>query len=207
MNSTQNKGSIYWIVALSLIILDQVSKYYVKTHFYLGEEVMVIPNWFRLSFTENPGVAFGLEMGGEIGKYALSIFRIIFSFLICYFLFQKIREGEHKGILWATVLVIAGAIGNAIDGIFYGSIFTASSFHMPNHAELVSFGNGYSSLLQGKVVDFFYFPMIDSVYPEWVPYLGGRPFKFFNAIFNVADSCITIGLGIFLIFLRKSNLK
>lgn len=203
----RNNGIVFWILALVLIIIDQVSKIYVKTHFHLGEEVIVIPNWFRLSFTENPGVAFGLEYGGEMGKYALSIFRVLFSIGIILFLHFKIKAGEHKGILFATSLILAGAIGNVIDGVFYGSIFSVSSFHNPNLAEFVPFGTGYSSLLQGKVVDFFYFPLIDSIYPDWVPSLGGQPFRFFNAIFNVADSCITVGLGVFLFFLRKTDLN
>lgn len=207
MQSLTKSGKYYWVLVLGLILIDQLSKIYVKTHFYLGEEVVVIPNWFRLSFTENQGVAFGMEWGGELGKYILSIFRIIFSGVIAYMLLKKIREGEHKGILIAGSLILAGAIGNVIDGIFYGTIFSGSSYHMSNVATFVPFGQGYSTLLQGKVVDFFYFPLINSVYPDWFPMVGGHPFSFFNAIFNVADSCITIGLALFLIFMNKSSFK
>jgi signal peptidase II len=201
--TTKNSGKVYWILAICLIIIDQASKIYVKTHFFLGEEVMVMPTWFRLAFTENPGVAFGMQWGGEIGKYCLSIFRILFSFGIIWFLKEKIAQREHKGILFATSLILAGAVGNVIDGIFYGTIFSVSSFHTPNLATFVPFGTGYASLLQGKVVDMLYFPMFDGVFPNWFPIWGGQPFMFFNAIFNVADSCISVGLVIFLWFLRK----
>jgi signal peptidase II len=195
----------YFLLVLILILIDQWSKIYVKTHFYLGEEVIVIPNWFRLSFTENQGVAFGMEWGGELGKYILSIFRIVFSVFIAYFLTKKIVSGEKKGVLIAGSLILAGAIGNVIDGVFYGAIFSNSSYHMSNVATWMPFGHGYSSVLQGKVVDFFYFPLINSVFPDWIPVIGGQPFSFFNAIFNVADSCISIGLGLFLINLPKTS--
>ncbi len=203
----KNSGWKYWFLIIILIAIDQLSKIYIKTNFFIGEEVVVFPNWFKLNFTENPGVAFGMEWGGAAGKYFLSIFRVVFSGAICWFLYSKIREKEHKGILIAISLILAGAIGNALDGVFYGSIFSPSYHHMNNVANFVPIGTGYSSLLQGKVVDFFYFPLFETVYPDWVPYFGGHPFRFFNAIFNVADSCITIGLIIFLIFLRKSSMK
>lgn len=198
---------IYWGLVIVLILIDQVVKIYVKTHFFLGEEVMVIPTWFRLAFTENPGVAFGMEWGGMTGKYVLSIFRITFSIFIAYFLNKNIKLKEHPGILFSGVLILAGAVGNVIDGVFYGTIFTASSYHMPNVATFTSFGEGYAPLLQGKVVDMFYFPLFDGVFPNWIPIVGGHPFSFFNAIFNVADTCISIGLALFLLFLRKSTIK
>lgn len=206
MFSTEKKyQKIYWIAVILLILVDQVSKIYVKTHFYLGEDVTVFPNWFRILFTENPGVAFGMTWGGIMGKYLLSIFRIVFSIVIAYVLHINIRKREHPGILIAGVLILAGAVGNVIDGIFYGVIFNASSFHMPNVATFVPIGQGYAPLLQGKVVDMFYFPLYDGIFPDWMPKVGGQPFSFFNAIFNVADACITIGLGFLLIFMRKSR--
>jgi signal peptidase II len=188
---------IYWFVVVLLIFIDQASKIYVKTHFQFGEEVMVIPTWFRLVFTENPGVAFGMEWGGTIGKYCLSVFRIIFSIVIAFFLYKNIQKKEHKGLLIAGVLILAGAIGNVIDGICYGAIFSASDFHIRNVAQFVPFGTGYAPLLQGKVVDMFYFPLYDGILPN------GQPFSFFNAIFNVADACISVGLVLLLIFMRK----
>jgi signal peptidase II len=203
MNQRKNYAWIYWLLVIILITIDQASKIYVKTHFYMGEEVMVIPTWFRLVFTENPGVAFGMEWGGTIGKYFLSVFRIVFSVVIAFFLYKSIQKKEHKGLLIAGVLILAGALGNVIDGIFYGAIFSASSYHLSNVAEFVSFSQGYAPLLQGKVVDMFYFPLFDGVFPSWIPIYGGQPFSFFNAIFNVADACISIGLVLLLIFMRK----
>jgi signal peptidase II len=197
MNQSRSNAWIYWLSVIVLIAIDQASKIYVKTHFHMGEEVMVIPTWFRLVFTENPGVAFGMEWGGAVGKYFLSVFRIIFSIVIAYFLYKNIQKREHKGLLIAGVLILSGAIGNVIDGIFYGAIFSASSFHMLNLAEFVPFGTGYAPLLQGKVVDMFYFPLYDGILPN------GQPFSFFNAIFNVADACISVGLVLLLIFMRK----
>lgn len=194
---------IYWLAVVLLIAIDQASKIYVKTHFHMGEEVMVIPTWFRLVFTENPGVAFGMEWGGTIGKYFLSIFRMGFSAVIAFFLYKNIQKREHKGLLIAGVLILAGAVGNVIDGIFYGAIFSASSFHLPNVAEFVPFGHGYAPLLQGKVVDMFYFPLFDGQFPHWLPIYGGQPFSFFNAIFNVADACISVGLVLLLLFMNK----
>ncbi|MFN9979914.1 MAG: signal peptidase II, partial [bacterium] len=114
---------------------------------------------------------------------------------------------EHKGLLIAGVLILAGAVGNVIDGIFYGAIFSASSYHLSNVAEFVSFSQGYAPLLQGKVVDMFYFPLFDGVFPSWMPIYGGQPFSFFNAIFNVADACISVGLVLLLIFMRKYEEK
>jgi signal peptidase II len=187
----------YWLLAIMLIVIDQASKIYVKTHFFLGEEVIVFPTWFRIAFTENPGVAFGMEWGGVAGKYVLSVFRILFSTVIGFTLYRSIKAREHSGLLLAGVLIFAGAVGNVLDGIFYGQLFSASSFHMLNVANFVPFGQGYAPLLQGKVVDMFYFPLFDIVLPN------GQPFSFFNAIFNVADSCISIGLVLFLFFLRK----
>lgn len=203
MNQSKNNAWVYWLFVVILIAVDQASKIYVKTHFHMGEEVMVIPTWFRLVFTENPGVAFGMEWGGTTGKYFLSLFRIVFSIVIAFFLYKNIQKGEHKGLLIAGVLILAGAIGNVIDGVFYGAIFSASSFHMPNLAQFVPFGQGYAPLLQGKVVDMFYFPLFDGQLPSWLPIYGGQPFSFFNAIFNVADACISVGLVLLLIFMRK----
>ncbi len=199
----KSSSTKYWLLAFLLIFIDQASKIYIKTHFHLGEEVIVIPNWFRLNFTENPGVAFGLEWGGVAGKYILSIFRILFSTAIGIVLYRSIKKGEHSGFLYAGVLIFAGAVGNVIDGIFYGQLFSASSFHMLNVAEIVPFGQGYAPLLQGKVVDMFYFPLFEGIIPLWVPNYGGQPYSFFNAIFNIADSCISIGLVVFLYYLRK----
>jgi signal peptidase II len=188
---------------LAILVLDQSTKLYVKTHFYIGEEVMVIPNWFRIAFTENPGAAFGMELGGNIGKYILSIFRILFSFFIVYILVRSIRERVHKGFTIAIALVLAGAIGNVIDGMFYGLFFSESiPFHMST-GHLVPFGHGYAGFLQGKVVDMLYFPIFNGFLPEWIPMCGGQPFTFFSPIFNIADSSITIGVVLLMLFMNK----
>ena len=200
MNQSRSNAWIYWLLVVILIAIDQVSKIYVKTHFHMGEEVMVIPTWFRLVFTENPGVAFGMEWGGTKGKYVLSLFRIVFSIVIAFFLYKNIQKREHKGLLIAGVLILAGALGNVIDGVFYGTIFNAG-YHHP--ATFVPFGEGYAPLLQGKVVDMFYFPIYDGKFPSWLPIYGGQPYSFFNAIFNVADACISVGLVLLLFFMRK----
>lgn len=207
MSKTRKHFILFFSLFLTLLILDQASKIYVKTHFYLGEEINVFSDWFKLAFTENPGAAFGIALGGEIGKYILTIFRIIFSGFIAYILIQKIKEHTHKGFLIAVTLILAGAVGNVIDGIFYGLIFSASSYHSPIIAELVPFGTGYAGLFQGKVVDMLYFPMITSQFPSWVPKYGGEYFTFFSPIFNVADSCISVGLGLLLIFMNKVDIE
>lgn len=194
----------YWLLVIALILIDQASKIYVKTHFYMGEDLMVIPNWFRLSFTENQGVAFGMEWGGVTGKYFLSVFRIVFSSVLGILLYKAIKSSKYPVLLLvAGSLIFSGAIGNVIDGVFYGQVFSASSFHMLNIAEMVPFGQGYAPLLQGKVVDMLYFPLFEGFFPEWMPIYGGQHFIFFNAIFNVADTCISVGLVLLLWAMRK----
>lgn len=170
----------------------------------MGEDLMVIPNWFRLSFTENQGVAFGMEWGGVTGKYFLSVFRIVFSSVLGILLYKAIKSSKYPVLLLvAGSLIFSGAIGNVIDGVFYGQVFSASSFHMLNIAEMVPFGQGYAPLLQGKVVDMLYFPLFEGFFPEWMPIYGGQHFIFFNAIFNVADTCISVGLVLLLWAMRK----
>lgn len=205
MKSKKNYA-FYFILFAVLLIIDQWSKIYIKTHFFLGEEVMVIPHWFRIAFTENPGAAFGMELGGSFGKYVLSIFRVIFSIGIAFYLIHQIKNNVHKGFLIGLTFILAGAIGNVIDGVFYGMIFSESSYYHTTVAKFVSFGTGYAGVFQGKVVDMLYFPMINGTFPEWMPSLGGQSFTFFSPIFNIADSCITVGLGILIYFLNKVEL-
>lgn len=160
--------------------------------------------WARIHFVENKGMAFGLTLGGEIGKYILSIFRIGMVGFLIYILRSIMRE--HKGSIGLQLsfaLIIAGAIGNILDSAFYGLIFSNSNYHQGNIAELFPAAGGYAPFLQGKVVDMFYFPMINSNYPEWFPFMGGKSFSFFRPVFNVADSAISIGVALILLFHRS----
>jgi signal peptidase II len=162
-------------------------------------DMIHITDWFKIYFVENNGMAFGIE---AIGKLFLSLFRIVAVGAIIVYLIRIIRGDYKLGFIACIALVLAGASGNIIDSLFYGSIFQAS---YPGHvASLVPFGEGYASLLHGKVVDMFYFPLIEGTYPDWIPILGGKDFLFFRFIFNVADSAISVGVVLLLIFYRKT---
>ncbi len=189
------------LIILIVIILDQASKYYIKTHFYYGEEVNVVGNWFRLHFIENEGMAFGMKLSqAAIGKLLLTLFRLVAVVFGFFFLKRLCDKGYGRGLLICAALILAGALGNLIDSIFYGLIFTESTFHI---AKLVSIGEGYGKLFHGKVVDMLYFPMVDVVLPQWIPYKGGQRFQFFEPVFNIADAAISIGVMVLLFFQKK----
>ncbi|PLX07954.1 MAG: lipoprotein signal peptidase [Marinilabiliales bacterium] len=198
------------LIIFLVLILDQTLKIWIKLHMTIGEEIPVLGNWFNLYFTENNGMAFGMEFGGEWGKLSLSIFRIFAVIAIFVYLLIISKRKANGGLIFAVSMIFAGAIGNIIDSVFYGLIFTSSSYHTV--AELTTFGQGYSSFLHGKVVDMLYFPIINlqqSDAPSWIPsFLFGYDdhFVFFRPIFNIADSAITTGVSWLLIFERK-NLK
>lgn len=193
-----SKKNLAILTVVLAILIDQISKIYVKTHFVLGEEVVVFPNWFIIHFTENNGMAWGFEFGGKAGKLFLTLFRIVAVGGIIYWLKQVIRNKVHTAVVVSVSLILAGAIGNIIDSVFYGVIFDSSA----NNVATMFPNTPYGSLFYGKVVDMLYFPMWQGILPEWIPVWGGKPFTFFNAIFNGADSWITIGV-ILLFFFHK----
>jgi signal peptidase II len=198
MKSRKSKSLVAITVVLLVLIIDQLSKIWVKTHMELGEMIH-ITNWFKIYFVENNGMAFGIEAGG---KLFLSLFRIAAVVLIAYFIYKLVKENFKSGFIACVSLILAGAFGNIIDCVFYGVIFDAS---YPGHvASLVPWGEGYSSLLHGKVVDMLYFPLFSGTYPEWLPFVGGQEFLFFRFIFNVADSAITVGVILLLLFYRNT---
>ncbi len=193
--STKQKG-IAAIGFIGLIILiDQIVKIYVKTHFYLGESVEVC-SWFYIRFVENNGMAFGVEM---FNKIFLTLFRIIAVGAIGYYLYRIIRKEYKIGYILCVAALFAGAFGNIIDCIFYGVIFDSSLY---NIASLFPESGGYSSLFYGRVVDMLYFPLIDTHLPEWLPIVGGKHFTFFDPVFNIADSAICVSIFYAILFER-----
>ncbi len=199
-NSLKNsKLFVPAIVAGTVLIIDQWSKIWVKTHMYLGQEYR-LTNWFYIHFTENPGMAFGMELGGDYGKILLSLFRIAAIIGIAWYIIHLSKKEAHQGFLIAMGFIFAGALGNILDSVFYGQIFTESSAHI---AQNVPFGDGYAGMLHGKVVDMLYFPLFDGWFPDWFPIWGGDYFMFFRPVFNVADSAITVGVAIIILFQKS----
>ncbi|MBR5324661.1 MAG: lipoprotein signal peptidase [Muribaculaceae bacterium] len=201
IDKTQRKYT--WLslsIVAAVLIIDQISKFLVKTNMFLGEEIDVF-SWFKILFVENNGMAFGLELGS---KLFLTLFRIVAIFLIGYYIFKLIKKNNNlkKGYLVCLSLIFAGAIGNIIDCLFYGVIFNSPSY--PMTATLFPAEGGYADLMYGKVVDMLYFPLFSFVWPDWVPVVGGSLFEFFEPVFNIADSAITIGILVLLIFYRES---
>jgi signal peptidase II len=189
-------------VLLIILILtaDQILKIWVKTHLEIGQEIHLFGNWGILHFIENNGMAFGMEMGGKPGKFILSLFRIFAIFGIGWFLNSLIKKNAYTGLILAVSAIMAGAIGNIIDSAFYGIIFSES---FQNPAVLFPPGGGYSSFLHGKVVDMFYFPVINTHWPQWSPFRPGESLVFFRPVFNIADSSITCGVISILLFQKK----
>ena len=193
---------VLWTILLVLII-DQAVKIWVKTSIPYGDGFDILGlSWAKIHFIENKGMAFGLSYGGVVGKYVLSIFRIIMVSVLGYILYTLVKSGEKKALIFSFSLIVAGAIGNILDSMFYGLIFSASTIHGTGLSQFVPFGTGYAPFLQGKVVDMLYFPMIDTVLPEWVPFMGGERFEFFQPVFNIADSAICVGVTTILIWHR-----
>lgn len=183
----------YTVAALvaAIIVIDQIIKLLVKTHMHIGEDIPLIGTWCRLHFIENEGFAFGMAFGGEVGKIILTLFRVIASGLIAWFIVRHIRQRGRTSLIVSLSLILAGAVGNLADCCFYGLIFNESYY---NIATLFPSEGGYAPFLQGKVVDMFYFPLFELDWPQWMPFVGGDHFEFFSAIFNFADASITIGV-------------
>jgi signal peptidase II len=188
------------LLILLILFVDQVLKIWIKTHLAIGQEMHLFGNWGILHFIENNGMAFGMEMGGKPGKFILSIFRIIAIFGIGWFLFTLVSKKANAGLILAVSAILAGAIGNIIDSAFYGMIFSDSLNHP---SILFPPGGGYSSFLHGKVVDMFYFPIINAHWPDWSPIHPGESFIFFRPVFNISDSAITCGVISIVLFQKK----
>jgi len=167
----------------------------------LGEEINVLGTWFIIHFTENPGMAFGMQFAGDYGKLILSIFRIIAIIGIIYYLYIITRKKVTNGLIISLSLVLAGAMGNMIDSAFYGMIFSNSNYF--EVARFMPVEGGYGTFLHGRVVDMFYFPIFQGFYPSWVPFVGGSDYIFFRPVFNIADSSITIGVLLMIIFQKQ----
>ena len=197
-NKKVKTGWLVTAMVVILLIIDKIIKLYIKTHFCLGESVRVT-DWFYIEFVENNGMAWGMSF---IGKFWLSLLRLVAICVLFLYLRRIIQRGIHRKLyIYLVALVLTGAIGNMLDSIFYGLIFTASSTEYVSY--MVPFGTGYAGVLMGKVVDMFRFPFFTYTWPDWVPFFGGQHGTFFDPVFNFADSCVSVGVISLLLFCRK----
>ncbi|MDT0645600.1 lipoprotein signal peptidase [Zunongwangia sp. F260] len=194
--SLKKAGFIIFLV----LLIDQISKIYIKTNFTLGEEVPVF-DWFRILFVENEGMAWGTKIPGTYGKLILTLFRLVAIVGIGYWLWDSVRKNASKILITSIALIFAGAMGNIIDSVFYGIIFSDSYGQV---AEFMPEAGGYSTLFHGKVVDMLYFPLYEGYLPAWIPIWGGEYFTFFEPVFNIADSAISVGVILLLIFNKRA---
>jgi signal peptidase II len=192
------------LIIAVILLIDQFTKIYIKTNFVYGEAGQIdITNWFKILLIENEGMAWGTKIPGEYGKLFLTIFRILAVFGIGYWLYDASTKHSSRYLMVAIALIFAGAAGNIIDSVFYGVIFDDSYGHLSTMFS----DQPYGTWFHGKVVDMLYFPIVEGHFPDWLPIWGGQPFKFFNAIFNIADMAISTGVGILIVFNKKAFAK
>jgi len=196
-----SKGAQAIALILLVLLVDQIVKIQIKTTMTIGESITVFGNWFFIKFIENPGMAFGLDIPGRLGKPILTIFRIIAVIAIGWYLRELVKSRVNTGLILCVALIFAGAMGNIIDSVFYGLIFNDSTFYTV--AKMFPPEGGYGTLLHGRVVDMLYFPIIKGSYPGWFPFWAGEEFIFFRPIFNIADSSISAGIIAILLFQKR----
>lgn len=193
------KKRTVFLLILLIVVADQALKIYVKTHYHIGEDHLIFGHWFQLYFIENEGMAYGWKLGGQLGKMALTLFRLAAVIYGVFYIRRIIQRKFNPAFIVCVALIFAGALGNLIDSMFYGLIFENSSPFAYNIAH-ISPAHGYAGFLHGKVVDMLYFPIIDTHYPSWFPVWGGHQFLFFSPIFNIADASISVGIIAIFVF-------
>jgi len=195
------KGRLATLIIVAILLIDQAIKIWVKTSMTLHESIH-ITDWFYITFIENMGMAFGMQLGSKI---VLSLFRVVAIGVLGYYIWQQVNKNARTGYIVCLSLVLAGAAGNLIDCMFYGMIFNESSPYYLSY--FVDFGTGYAPFLMGKVVDMFYFPLIETDWPTWMPFVGGQHFVFFSPVFNFADASISVSVVLLLLFYREEISK
>ncbi|MBQ7511749.1 MAG: lipoprotein signal peptidase [Prevotella sp.] len=191
------RGWLAIFIVVAVLIVDQMIKIWVKTHMTLHEQIEIL-SWFKIVFIENNGMAYGMEIGS---KLVLSLFRIVAISVLGVYIVRQVRQQARWGYIVCLSMIVAGAVGNILDSMFYGLVFNASSEFYTSY--FVPFGTGYAPFLMGKVVDMFYFPLIVTTWPDWVPMVGGQPYVFFSPVFNFADASISVGVVWLLLFYRR----
>jgi signal peptidase II len=191
------RGVLVTLIVVGVLLVDQLIKIWVKTNMTLHEQIEIL-SWFKIVFIENNGMAYGMEIGS---KLVLSLFRVVAISVLVYYMVGLVKRQARWGYLVCLSMIMAGAVGNLLDSMFYGLVFNASSEFYTSY--FVPFGTGYAPFLMGKVVDMFYFPLIVTTWPDWVPVVGGNPYVFFSPIFNFADASISVGVVMLLLFYRK----
>ncbi|GAA0527414.1 lipoprotein signal peptidase [Chitinophaga japonensis] len=188
------------LIVILILVIDQALKFWIKTHMYMQQEFIIFPNWFRIHFIENEGMAYGLKFGGDFGKILLTLFRLAAVVIGFWYMKKLVRQQFHTGLLICGSLILAGAAGNLIDSMFYGLIFSDSTYDI---ARFLPAEGGYGAFLHGKVVDMLYFPIYEGYLPKWIPFKGGDYFIFFRPVFNIADAAISTGVITILIFQKR----